>query len=661
MPGRSVPNPKSILRPGGAPAFLVLSLVVGVLVGVAAGVLILALDGVGSLVEDVGERATMAPLLLVPIGLVTAWAVARRFAPEVIGDGVPETIEALALRGGTIKTRTAPFKLLATLLTIGLGGSAGREGPMVQVGASVGSSVGRHWGLGEDQVRSLVAAGAGAAIGASFNAPIAGMLFAIEVLLRNFAVRHVNSIVLASVAAAVTSRSMVGEERILRAFPFGLSDPRELLLYTGLGLVAVLAGFVFLRTLDAIEGLNLARLPRWSVPTIGGLLVGAIALIDSRLLGSGQEVVASLIRLDPLEDKWWVLLLLAGGKVLSTSLTIGGRGSGGAFMPSLFIGAALGAGFARLVEPFWSISSLQAGAFAVVGMAAVFAAVARAPLTAMLIVFEITGDYGLVLPLMLVASLATYLGDRLQADGVYTMALRRRGIGLNRESEIDVLDSIAVGEVMVEGESVAPDTTVEELSALLDEQRSHGVAVAAHGRLVGVVTISDVTRSRAEPNTPVADIMTSAAITVAASAPVSTALERMAALGVGRLPVVDDHDPERLVGLFKRDSVVQAYQLALERSTDHAAARQRLRIRSHPGAEFFDVVVPPRSMADGRLIREVSWPSGCTVVAIRRGASVRVPTGDTELSADDHLTIYGTETGRRRLVERLAATGEAEA
>lgn len=655
----NVPRLKTILRPGGTPAFLVLSVAVGVLVGLAASVLIVAMDFLTDLLGGLHDRQVWSPLLTVPAGLVAAWLVARRYAPEVMGDGVPETIEGLAVHGGHIKTRTAPLKLLTTTLTLGLGGSAGREGPMVQVGGSIGSSVARHWGLGEDQVRSLVAAGAGAAIGASFNAPIAGMLFAIEVLLRNFAVRHVNSIVLASVSAAVTSRSLVGAEGILRAFPYGLTDPRELILYTGLGLLAVLAGFGFLRVLDFIEAIEVKKAPRWLIPVVAGLAVGAVGMLDPRLLGTGQEVVASLVRLDPVEDVWWILFLLAIGKALVTGLTIGGRGSGGAFMPSLFIGAALGAGFARLARSVWTISFIQPGAFAVVGMAAVFAAVARAPLTAMLIVFEITGDYGLVLPLMLVASLSTFLGDRLQADGIYTMALRRRGIILGRETEVDVLDSIAVGEVMVPGHGVAPTTTVEELQELLTASRSHGTAVAEDGRLVGMVTITDLARSATAGGGTVADIMTRSPVTVSASAPVSSALERMAALGIGRLPVVDDEDPGRLVGLFKRESVVRAYQLALGRTTDHAAARQRLKIRAHPGAEFFDVTIPAGSTADGCLIREISWPAGCTVVSIRSGSAVQVPTGDTAMAAGDQLTIYGTEAGHRRILERLGLGAES--
>ncbi len=203
----------SPFRQRGTAVFLALSLVVGAVVGLAAAALIGALeligDGVGMLGEAI-DSDRFAVMLALPAGILVAWWIARRFAPETTGDGVPEATEALAIRSGYIPTRAAPLKIVNTALTLGSGGSGGREGPIVLIGGSIGSSIARHTGLGEDRVRSLVAAGAGAAIGASFNAPIAGMLFAMEVILGNFAIRHLNAVVVASVTAAVTTRSIVG-------------------------------------------------------------------------------------------------------------------------------------------------------------------------------------------------------------------------------------------------------------------------------------------------------------------------------------------------------------------------------------------------------------------------------------------------------------------
>jgi len=212
-------------------------------------------------IEAVAEAARWMALQLpaqwmwmfisVPLGLWTAWWIARRYAPEVAGDGVPEVIADLTVRGGYVPTRVTWLKTIATSVTLGAGGSAGREGPIVQIGSSVGASFGRWAGLGEDQIRSLVAAGAGAGIGASFNAPIAGMLFAMEVILGGFSIRHLNTVVVASVVAAVTSRTLIGEALTFPVvkYPFG-DDPEELLVYAALGLLAVGAGWFFLRALS---------------------------------------------------------------------------------------------------------------------------------------------------------------------------------------------------------------------------------------------------------------------------------------------------------------------------------------------------------------------------------------------------------------------------
>jgi len=645
----------------------VLSIVVGALVGLAAAALILGIDFVANAVGlgDVDHVSWWVPLITVSIGLSAAHVIGSRLAPEALGDGVPETTAALTVRAGYLPTRAFFVKLVATALTVGAGGSAGREGPMVQLGGTVGSKVARWAGVGEDRVRSLVAAGAGAAIGASFNAPIAGMLFALEVILGAFAIRHLHAVVVASVTAAVTSRSIVGSDRILSAFAFQLSDARELLLYAVLGLLVVVAGIAFLRLVDWAEALHLGtRVPGWLRAAIFGLVVALVAMVDPAILGDGQEFVAGLVR--PVDQEpllWWMLGGLALLKIVATAFTLGGRGSGGAFMPSLFIGAAVGAGFGELLEPLWGISTLHPGAFAVVGMAASFAVIARAPLTAILIVFEITGDYGLVLPLMLATSLATFVADRWHPESVYSMALHRMGIRELRPAEVDLLDTIDVGRVMTRSApQTSPDATTAEAQGELDRSRSHGVAVVDdRGILVGILAVTDIVRGGGPSDQmTVGDVMTPGPVTVTALTPVSAALERMAALGVGRLPVVDADDPTRLVGMFRREDAVRAYHLALDRRVDDEQSRQQLGARTHPGADFFEFGIPAGSVADGRPIKHVSWPSGCTVVSVRRDRDIAVPNGETVLIAGDILTIYGTRGGRQRLAERLARPAKAQ-
>ena len=651
--------------------FLLMAVVVGVGVGLGAAALIELLNWMQSTLFPLSlESGRPWIFVTVPLGLLVAWFIARRFAPEVAGDGVPEATAALAVHGGRLRARVIPLKILATAATIGTGGSAGREGPIVQIGGAIGSVLSRRFHFSEDQIRSLVAAGAGAGIGASFNAPIAGMLFALEVILVSFAARHMSAIVIASVAAAVTTQAIVGEEDAITAGTYELNSASELLLYAGLAIAVVAVGFFFLRLLDRLEGLADKYGARLGFlrPVGVGLLVAGMIFLEPRLFGTGQNVTNALLvqerisSITGVESLWWVLILLALGKAVATGLTMSSGASGGAFMPSLFMGAAVGTGFARLVEPAWG-PELHTGAFAIVGMAAMFAVVGRAPLTAILIVFEVTGarDYQLILPLMLTATLATFLAERFSPDSVYSMALKRKGIRIRQTGEIDLLDTIDVGSVMSESSFVAaPSDPLSDVEPRLHRFRSHGVPVVKDGKLVGIVTVSDITRAGgASGEVTVEETMTPRPVTVVPSTPVSRALERMAALGVGRLPVVDEDNPERLVGMFRREDAVQAYHEALTASTDIEMHRASLAQRTGPGAGYYDFRIPPGSMADGRAIREVGWPEGSTLVSVRRERDIVVPTGDTVLLSGDVVTAFGTSTSKNRMIERLNAGADA--
>ncbi|MEX1249349.1 MAG: chloride channel protein, partial [Acidimicrobiia bacterium] len=572
---------------------------------------------------------------------------------------------ALEVKGGHIRKRVFALKTVATALTVGSGGSAGREGPIVHIGGSVGSVISRWFKLGEDQVRSLVAAGAGAGVGAAFNAPIAGILFALEVILGSFATRHMSAIVIASVTAAVTSRTLVGEELAIQAGRYQMRDFTELFAYAAMALAIVVIGVLFLRMLDAIETFAADHDTKLSFlrPVGSGLLVAGLIMVEPRLFGTGQEVTNALLNSERIsavtgegEVFWWVLILLAVGKAVATSLTMSSGASGGAFMPSLFMGAAVGTAFARIFEPVFAFE-LEPAAFAVVGMAGMFAVVARAPLTAILIVFEITGarDYGLILPLMLTAVLGTYLADRLSPDSVYTLALKRMGIRRRATGEVDLLDTVDVGRVMrLPGYVATPHESLEAATANLASQRSHGTPVVDDSGLVGIITVTDINRSEGDHSkVTVGEMMTPRPVTVVPSTPVSQALERMAVLGVGRLPVVDEHDPTRLVGLFRREDAVRAYHEALGASTDVGLERARLAQRVDPGAGYYDFRIPPGSVADGRKVGEVSWPEGSTLVSVRRDREVLVPGGSTVLHADDVVTAFGTGSSKQRMIDRL--------
>jgi CIC family chloride channel protein len=648
--------------------FLALAALVGVGVGVGAAALVLVIDGIAEgfdTLEGLVDGQRWWVLIAVPLGFLVAWWVAKRFAPEVEGDGVPDVIAALGVRDGRIRGRVVPAKIVATALTLGGGGSGGREGPIVQIGGAIGSVISRFFHLGPDQIRSLVAAGAGAGIGASFNAPIAGMLFAMEVILGSFAVRHLSAIVIASVVAAITSRSIVGEELTIRAASYTLEDPRQLIVFLLLSAVAAFAGVGLLRGVDLLDRWGVAHrnLKGWR-PVLFGLAVGAIGLMEPDVLGTGQEFLRGILVESDLVERagiggtvWYALILIALAKLVATAFTTTSGGAGGAFFPSLFIGACLGAGLGRLLEPIWGFGVLKPGSLALVGMATVIAAVARAPLTAMMIAFELTGarDYGLVLPLMLGAVMATFIADRFHNESLYTGTLRRRGIKFAPHGEGDLLDTVVVGDVMHQPHATAaPDLTLADAQERMARYKYNGLAVLDDGLVVGVVTAADVIRAGGPSGTiRVSEVMTARPVTVTPTTPVSRAMERLASLGIGRLPVVAEDGSGKFVGLFRREEAVRAYHRALGNRTDRELGRRRLDQRTDPGVGYYDFRVPPGSIADGKLVREVAWPEGSTLVSIRRDREVIVPSGATTLVAGDVITAFGTPSSRGEMIERL--------
>jgi CIC family chloride channel protein len=641
---------------------MILAALVGTGAGLGAVVLIEAIRWVTSGSTWLIERLSLGEwgvILVIPLAIWISWRLTVRFAPEVAGHGVPQIIAAIAVRGGRIRERVMVLKTVATALTIGTGGSAGREGSIAQIGSSIGSALGRLARFGENDVIALVAAGAGAGISATFNAPIAGMFFAMEVILREISVRHLHTIVIASVSGAVVAHTVIGDDLTFEVPSYSLDDPRHLLLYGLLGLVAVAFAWFFLVALDWFE-VEPRRLPAWARPLLFGLAMAGLGLVWHEVLGTGQDFVNSVLR-DEAGLAWWSLATLAVVKAIATALTLGGRGSGGIFMPSLFIGATTGSAFAQLAEPLWNFSDISPGAFGLVGMAATFAAVARAPLTSILIVFEITGDYGLVLPLMVATMISTILASRVRPESAYTSPLARMGIHPTQGNVTDLLDTVLVGDIAgAPPVTVGPDASLGEVQGVLQRHRLLSLPVVSDGALVGVVTETDVLRSGGPSDQVKAfDAMTPNPVTVNPLNPVSEALERMAALGVRSLPIVAGDDPGRLIGIFTRDDVVTAYHRALGARSQAESYPERLSARTRPSAGFFDLSIPPGSVADGRPVSEVPWPETCILVSIHRGSSLMIPRGDTPLRGGDSITVYGSRDARDRLYERLARSTEA--
>ncbi|MGI9585920.1 MAG: chloride channel protein [Acidimicrobiia bacterium] len=659
---------KEGLTKRGTTSFLMAAVVLGVLVGLATALLAWLIHYVESLTASFGmwtNWGVMAFAITIPVGMSVSWWLNDRLGPGISGGGVTETMVGMSLHGGYLPTKLVIPKIVATASTLGTGGSGGSEGPIAYIGASLGSTLSRYTNFDHDRIRSLVAAGAGAGIGASFNAPIAGMLFAMEVILGSFAIRHLNAVVIASVVASVTAELLVGEELLLSSPPHSLGDPRELLIYALLAVLAVAVGLLYLRALDIGAAVRLPHwMPKWIRPITFGLGVAALGVIWPESLGTGRRYLSGLLALEgPGRWVWWSLALIALAKILTSVITRSGGGSAGTFMPSLVIGGSIGASFAIIVQDVTGWDQLDTGAFAVVGMAAVFATIARAPLTSVIIVFELTGNYELILPLMLSAALATFFGDRFHPETAYTISLIRDGIRLPKNEDIDLLDTVDVGDVMGEVDGVLhPWQSLAEAAEYFDVTSHHGAPVVSDtGQLVGVLTLSDIARSGGPSHEiAIADAMSRDPITITPDSPVSMALSRMASMGVGRLPVVSGGRNRQVLGMFRRESVVNAYEEALSMSKGRELYRERKRIRTQPGADFFEVEVLEGSDAANAAVTDLPWPTDAVLVSIRRSANVLVPHGDTTLRIGDILTAFGSPESEAEMSSIVQPSAVAE-
>lgn len=622
------------------------ALLVGLGGGFGAVIFRWLIDKVGWLGFEVLPRwlSFMGPyaVILVPaIGGLFVGPMIYFLAREAKGHGVPEVMEAVALKGGRIRPIVAVIKSLASSLSIGSGGSVGREGPIVQIGSALGSSLGQWLHFSDDRIRNLVACGAGAGIAATFNAPIAGVFFALEVILGEFSVGYFSTVVISSVTASVIGRIFFGDVPAFIAPQYTLVSPWELFFYLVLGLLGGIAGVIFTRLLYRFEDVfNAWHFPEYLKAAVGGLLIGGLILYFPQVGGVGYETMELALR-GELALK--MLLLLVVLKVLATSLTIGSGGSGGVFAPSLFIGATLGGAFGTVIHAWLPGITATSGAYAMVGMAAVFTGAARAPITAVLILFEMTDDYRIILPLMLATVISTLLADHLFKDSIYTLKLTRRGIRIERGRDIDVMQGVFVGEAMTSHpDTVDVDLDLEELEHAFVATHHHGFPVLdENGDLFGMVTIQDLERVKergAIEGLCVRDIASTSVLTAFPDEPVWVALKRLGTRDVGRLPVVSRGDPKKLVGLVRRYDIIRAYQRAILQRMEMQHRGERLKLGKLTGTEFVELDVSHDSPLVGQAIHELDLPHDCVIISVRRGRRVLIPRGDTVFQTGDKVT-----------------------
>jgi len=593
------------------------------------------------------------------------------FAREARGHGVPEVMLAVAERGGRIRPRVAVVKSLASALCIGSGGSVGREGPIVQIGSALGSALGQLTRVPESRLRVLVACGAAGGISATFNAPIAGVFFGLELILRDFEADSFGVVVLSSFAADIIGRAAFGSHPFLALPGFELRSPVEYLLYAGLGLLAAAVGVVFIRVLYGSEDLadRLWRGPEWLRPAAGGLLLGLVLLALPELYGVGYPPLEKAIRG---HDVFWLLLALLAGKILATSLTIAIGGSGGVFAPSLFMGAMLGSAYGIGVHHLLPGVTGPAGAYGIVGMGAVFAGAARAPITAVIIIFELTGDYRIILPLMFAIVLASGASRFLSRDTIYTLKLRRRGIDIMRGRGANLMQLLRVADAM-QPLPAALDTEapLNEVIARLGDSPTDGLPVTdTSGLYRGTVGSQQVEQAMRE------NALDVCAGDLAQDVPALTVGQTLEdALGAllrarSGLPVVAA-DGSRPVGWLTHLDVLRAYNAHLQQGIEQAWHARRAADRRRPpkrvrgafarlrGYRIVDLELATTRPPVGRRIADLPWPPRSSVLALRRGEHAFEPESDERLERGDRLTVLVPAAAADTLADAISSPPDA--
>ncbi len=503
-------------------------------------------------------------VLVIPVvGGLLYGPLVSRFAPEARGHGVPEVMLAVHSNEGRIRGRVPFVKSLASALCIGAGGSVGREGPIVQIGSAIGSAAGQVTRLSAQDLRLLVACGAAGGIGATFNAPIAGVFFALELILRDFQTRSFGLVVLSAVVATAVGQLAFGSAAFLSLPGFHVVSVAEYPLYAILGLLAAVVGVAFIRTLYGAEDTadRIWRGPEWLRPAAGGLLLGTLLLVLPEMYGVGYPVLENAI-----DGEYAVGLLVAflAGKIAATSLTMAIGGSGGVFAPSLFMGAMLGSAFGLGAHTLLPAATAGAGAYGLVGMGAVFAAAGRAPITAVLIVFELTGDYSIILPLMLAVVIATAVSRRLSPSSIYTLKLKRRGIDIERPALAGPLVGVAVEAAMRDApQPLEANQPLEQVVARFAGGWEAALPVIdGSGELIGLVEAADLEREAVAGAEATAGSLAERVPELRCGQALADAIELLADGERGALPVLAA-DSRAVVGWIDHRDVLRAYSARL--------------------------------------------------------------------------------------------------
>ncbi len=604
---------------------IIIAIIIGVMAGFSAigiralikEISSLSFHGDSSILQNIMHTPWYWVLIVPVIGGLIVGPIIYFLAPEAKGHGVPEVMQAILLRGGNIRPRVAFIKAIASAISIGTGGSVGREGPIIQIGSSIGSMVGQFLRVPSKRLKTLVGCGAAAGIAAAFNAPIAGALFAVEIILMDFTVAQFSPIVISSVMATVISHSFEGNFAAFVVPRYQLVSPYEIIFYFVLGALSGIIAFLFIKLLYLFEDFfdNRMKIPEYWNPAIGGLGIGAIGLIFPQVMGVGYDSINDALYGNMI---WYVAFILIFVKIIATSVTLGSGGSGGIFAPSLFMGAMLGYFFGSLVHNIFPDITATPGAYALVAMTGLVAGTTRAPITAIIIVFELTNDYRIVLPLMITGIISTIISSKLSRESIYTLKLVLRNIGIKEGFETNLMESIFVKNVYRKDFDTIDitDNFSEVVNHVIQGREADFPVANTQGTVLGMISIYDIKdylfEKESLENVLIAgDIINPRFEPVIFDENSQNALDKMQKYGFEGLPVVDSMSSKKIVGMIWRKDILDAYQKETERREITASLASSINMKDETTQVHFmegysiSEIIPPKSFR-GKSIKELN-------------------------------------------------------
>ena len=613
--------------------------------------------------------ATVSVLLriLIPTGGgIFVGFIIQYISREAKGHGVPEVMEAIITHNGIIRPRVVFAKLIASAVYIASGGSVGREGPVIQIGSAVGSTLGQFFRVNAKKMRTFVACGSASGIAAAFNAPVAGALFAVEVILGDFALPQFSAVVISSVMATVISRSYLGNYPAFEVPDYHLGSPVELIFYVILGFLSAAVAYLFIRTLYGIE--EYFDNNKWPEPVkagIGGLGIGMIGLLFPQIYGIGYDSISSALNNNIV---WQIALTLIFIKLVATSLSLGSGGSGGIFSPSLFLGAMLGSCFGSLLAQLFPELNISPGAYALVAMGGVVAAATHGPIASILIIFEMSSGYAIMLPLMITCIISAVLKIKLQEESIYTLKLKIRGINIFGGRELNVLKKLKVKDVYRKSVEIIKEYEPfpQILEKMASSQHNYFYVIDDSKRFLGSVSLNEIRRTILDydhlKNLLIArDIMNPKVISVHPNDSLDDVMKTFGNLNLDELPVVTKANGDDIMGSIWQHDVIETYnkQIFLRDMSGELGGgiRRTINQKTVPVVDkYYLTHLEAPNIFIGKTLQELDLRSrfGADVLLIKKesdkGASITIqPDANYIIEMGDGLLIFG----EKALLEKL--------